>query len=249
MQSLRLGASNEFEALRREFGHIDRAAAQSGGEIIIICYNGFIPRRIDTMISVSLGNAWVYVDLANLESADEADFHRAKNTAISAFANDTVTVALPKMQRVPNRINSFSASVGGKEARSVLVSNIAVIAEKSFAEDLPKIYARTLARAAIKFVLRRTASQAVEQQTGNATLGLITNTALNIFNTATETSDTRGWNTLPETILMARIPAAAGKHEITVNFKASNGDIVKTRKVKADVGESKKTFVILRSFA
>jgi len=247
MRAMRL--SQELAALTREFPHVAEPQIERDSEIIIIGYNGFIPRKLDTLISLSLGDAWVYVTHANLDTADEADFHRAKSAAIGALANDTITVALPRIQRVPNRINSFSARLGSEEVNSVLVSNLAIIRERSFSEDLPRIYARTVARAAMQYVLRRTASRTVEHHTGSQTVGFITNRALNVVSALTATSDTRGWDTLPETILMARIPAYEGRHEIVVHFRGKGGDIVQTRRVEVNVEKGRKAFVILRSFA
>jgi hypothetical protein len=247
MQSL--GLFSEIETLKKEYAVTAKTPQQDDGEIIIICYNGFIPKKVSNVISVSLGNAWLYVDLTNADSADKENFTKAINTGVSAFARDSVTVAIPKMQRVPNRIKSFSvSSADGQEVESVLVSDIALIAEKTFGEQLPSIYAKTLARAAVKYVLRKVAVNAVEQQTDSNTAA-VTDTVLNIFSTISETADTRGWDSLPENIQMARFYVSSGEQEIVVSFNASNGDTVQTRKIKVDVEKGNKTFVIVRSFA
>jgi len=83
-------------------------------------------------------------------------------------------------------------------------------------DAMPGIIARTVARVVVKNKLSDNMAERSQL------LGAITNIAGFI----TEQADTRGWNTLPQDILVGRIALAPGNHDIHIELDNSAGNMV-----------------------
>lgn len=220
------------------------------GELVIVGYNGSMPKKIDNILEFALFDIWPYVNQVEVSSDEQADFEKARSMAVSAFANDYIKVAFPKYQRIPNKVKSFSVSYGeGAKNSSYEAQNFAEIAEKCLKNDIGKIYAKTLARAAVKYAVGKSVSKAVDDNTDGSGWGTLTQIGFNIFNSATATADKRGWRTLPENILMARIHLPEGENTVTVNYLGAYGEKLSSETFTVSIENGKKTFKVIRSAA
>lgn len=78
-------------------------------------------------------------------------------------------------------------------------------------DQMPGIIARAIARVSVK-------NQLVDNVANqNELLGIITNIAGFI----TEQADTRGWNSLPQQILLSRLPLSSGEYDIDIKLKTN----------------------------
>jgi hypothetical protein len=69
----------------------------------------------------------------------------------------------------------------------------------------------------------------------------------NMYNVLSETSDKRAWNTLPNTILLARFYLPAGVHKLTIDFLGEYGDTLDSKDVEVYIKAGKKNFIAIKS--
>jgi hypothetical protein len=96
------------------------------------------------------------------------------------------------------------------------VENINAISFKILQERMMLEFGKSLLRVALK--------QAAAAQAGKENEGL--GVALSLLGSATESADTRNWQTLPHSIYYTRIPLEAGDHELKMHLKAIGGETV-----------------------
>ncbi|MDR1195621.1 MAG: hypothetical protein LBL00_03990 [Endomicrobium sp.] len=217
------------------------------GELIIVDYNGMIPEKVDNVIDIVFSEAWLYVANAQVDTDEKEEFDKAKSVAVSIFAKDYIKIVFPKYERIPNMVKSFSVSFEGGSVRAYEAQNLAEIAEKCLKDNIGKIFAKTVARAAVKYAIGRSVSKAVDDNTENKAWGILTQAGFNVFNSLTADADKRGWRTLPENILMSRIYLPAGENDITVNYLGAYGEILASETFTVNIKNGKKTFKVLRS--
>ena len=147
--------------------------------------------------------------------------------------------SLPVLLPRPWSLADVEVSVGNKNnSKSTVALDIEDLTKKFFDEKMKWLVARKI----ITTGLKAGASYAVAKSTKNEGLGWLTFIAL----AAMDTTDLRGWNTLPAGIRMMKIPLEAGFHDVTVKIKSSNGTLIKELKL----GQRKflaggKVFVVL----
>jgi len=116
-------------------------------------------------------------------------------------------------------IQPVSRSVEGKKGheyssvKTALVENFETLATRAFQEKEGRILLRTIIRALSKYAAKRAASEKSEG------LGI----AINVFNVASESADTRIWSTLPEKILMGRLILPEGEYDLKIDFYEFDG--------------------------
>ncbi|MDR1941769.1 MAG: hypothetical protein LBQ47_05525 [Endomicrobium sp.] len=216
------------------------------GECIILDYNGYIPEKIEKTFDFALYDIWPYINEVSVDDQDKRDFDKARSIGVAAFADDYIKVAFPQYKDAANAVNSFSVSASGGNKKSYPVQDFSAIAKKCLKNDTGKIYAKTLARAAVKYVVGKSVSAAVQRSTGDA-WGALTQAAFNVYSAVSANADTRDWKTLPDKILMSRFFLPAGQNSLTVNFIGASGEILASKEVGVFIKEGKKNFVVLRS--
>ncbi|MGA2089875.1 MAG: hypothetical protein ABSH12_00240 [Endomicrobiales bacterium] len=244
-----LGFSDEIRDITRTWGiPVGKPLAESDGELIILDYNGFSAEKVETVFEIAFGRAWAYVGAMTVKGDEQSQVDQAGAIARSILSDEQVRMAFPKYTRVPYRIMRFSATADDSQSTSEVVDDISAIAERSLDDRITRIRIRTIARAAIKFALAHKISQKVEEQSGNAALGWLTKKALSVASTATEHADLRSWRSLPDRILMARMPLFAGTHTVVVKFYDSHGAEIQNEILNnVVIKPGKKTFAIVRT--
>ncbi len=79
------------------------------------------------------------------------------------------------------------------------------------------IYAKTIARALVKWAAAAKLREEAEDEGGD-TVGDIVGILANAVNVATERADTRAWLGLPDRIWMVRLRVPPGQHEVTASI-------------------------------
>lgn len=105
---------------------------------------------------------------------------------------------------------------GDKRSEGGVFGRIDTQAYAALDQAMPGIIARAAARVAVK---NKVSDNMAER---NQLLGAITNIAGFI----SEQADTRGWNTLPQRIVLDRMALPAGVHNIEVNFVNHSGQVI-----------------------
>ena len=249
----RLQFNSESEELRQDFSKLadgyDRSrAAKTDGEIIVIHYNGLVPHKIDNILEIAFGKAWGYVNAVKTEG-EAAESVSTAGTAIRAIAADQqIVAAFP--QYVPSDYNIVSSIVelGEKSKPTEVVEDIGKIAIKSLNDRIVRIYAKTFARAAVKYALSRVAIKKIEQKSDNAFGAFLLSSTVKVAAAMTEKADKRCWQVLPDTIRMARFTVPAGRHDLKVNYYNRNGGKAAEEQItNIQVKKGKKTFVLVQT--
>lgn len=203
--------------------------AKDEGELVLFHYNGLIPHKVETRFQIAGNEAVIYVN----QYPGEVEGERVNEAGIAAISQNSIVVALPKMEQTPFQVQSSWVQCldGSCQVETTLVENIDAIAHRTMQERLDAIRARSIARAAIKFAITHAAAittdvamRQSEQTAGYAALaGALVSIIGSAASSATEQADTRGWLTAPAQIRMARLRLPAGSHDLRVVFVTANG--------------------------
>ena len=78
--------------------------------------------------------------------------------------------------------------------------------------------------------------------------GWLAKKILSAASAATELADKRSWRTLPDKIIMMRLPLSGGEHSINLKFYGRNNELISEKELKnITVKPGKKSFLILRT--
>ncbi len=204
-------AARAYERYKATYGvvfpdfKLDPQKTSTYGEVVFLHYNGIGPHKVKEKLSA---------DRQTLNSAfdgDEVD-ERLAMVLENMQPGDRVTVAYPKCLTKAPRITSSEINADGASVQTLQVENINAIAEGELENDMPSIIKRGLKRYKLK-------SWVAFLSSGSRNRG-------GVDLSANELADTRGWNTLPGEIRMARIQLPPGKHRIIAVFRDASGKAV-----------------------
>ena len=148
-------------------------------------------------------------------------------------------LAIPTYRSNRPRLNGVDADTTYGRVAGVLVEDVEAVAMKAFEQELPTIMLRTVVRGILKYLGFRVANKKSEAA------GQI----FNLLNVATESADTRSWQTLPNQIFLVRMRLPEGSHDITLSFSDRANRPVKTDTLPGIViRKHDKTFMNYRTF-
>jgi len=145
----------------------------------------------------------------------------------SSELSSMVRIAVPSYPRPPLLPGNTQLQIAEQDYTTQVVADIDAMARASLQEKLPLITARAIARAAIKKKSERNAAK---------NSGSVAQLALMAFNMGSEIADTRGWNTLPQQIELARIPLQPGRYQLGLSSHAANSSAFQTE-IELKAGE------------
>ncbi|MDR0822672.1 MAG: hypothetical protein LBN20_02685 [Endomicrobium sp.] len=245
--ALRLQMNDKAANIKRQYPSAKQnIIPYEQGELIILDYNGIIPEKTETVFELALSKAWAFVDINNIDKNDMKDYQTAKSAAISAFASDYIKVSFPKYKPIVHSVRSFTIEAKQGSKSSYLAADLGQIAQNTLDAQIAKVYAKTIARAAIKYIAGKQVSAKAKEKGGDG-WGALAQIAANVYSAVSETADLRAWNTLPENILMARIFLPQGKNTITIRYIGANGAVIGSEAMIVDIKGKKKNFVILKT--
>lgn len=224
------------------------------GELVILHYNGLVPIKDQTKITIPFSKAWLLVAALQAATDDDAREQIGRATTfIGAISGvDVISVAFPKYVDRPYWIVKMEPRVAGATqiVGPELVEDIGAIAEKDLEDRKARIYAKTVARAAIKYAIQKGIEVAAEQVGGNYGTLLSAGTKIvgSIARNASEQADKRVWSTLPDQIFMSSMILPAGTHNVEVDFMTAQSAVVESQLLpQVDVPEGGRRFVIVRT--
>ena len=224
-----------------------RILPPGAGEVVILHYNGWIPEKVEEHLAISWRDGWPYVTRFRTDR-DDANVRRAWGVAASIAADDTFHIALPKLADRPHSIRRMRirAERAISIRRPVVVEDIGAIAKKDLADRIGRIFARTVARAAVRFAAKKAVEYQLDQDE-DKTAKTWFNVAAALADWAVEHADTRQWRSLPDEIQLANVVLPAGHHSIQIDYAGDRG-IVKSQLLSdVRVLAGRRTFVIVRT--
>jgi len=179
------------------------------GTIVLFLEGGFAPYRIEQNISMPI--------YKNELSGDVDDDYAW--TVYNRYGQPLprrvkvqywLKVSIPELVidpfPFPNGQVAARTDAVNYSARTWTVENIEVQAANAFEERRMQIIIKTILRGIAKYIAKQEAADEDE----------IAGWLVNLFNVVTETADTRGWTTLPQSIRMARMEVPAGTYDLDV---------------------------------
>jgi tetratricopeptide (TPR) repeat protein len=216
------------------------ALADSGdGELVFIHANGVAPRKEGKTFQVAWGEGLASLKASNDEKADEA-----RNAVRAGVLGHAITVAYPIYVQDPFRIKRSEIVVDGRTVPTQMFEDVSAIAQKALAERQALIRTRAVARATIKYILAKAATDAVKKKFGDDSWqGLVAQVGTSALSAATETADTRAWGTLPAQFLLARMPLPPGDHQVTARYLDLSGQVVLTRTYSVTIRKGQRAYL------
>lgn len=207
--------------------------------LVVFFESGFVPHRESVDITLPIfeegeGDAWnragLYVDRYG------PDLYTYGG---GAELDHVLRFAFPRLERIPSPVARGEIEVpGGAARRSVPVLDLSSIAEAEFADRLPKILLKTVARALLKEAQRKAAKKE------NEVLGWV----VNAINVATEQADTRSWILLPGRVEVVDLLVPADVEEVRARFVDRDGATVEEWTLDLGRSDARTEIVALRSF-
>ncbi len=217
------------------------ALGPDDGELVFLHANGVAPRKVSRSLSVAWGRA---VAAVNATKDDEADAGRAVNALRAGLLGKAITVSYPAYIQDPYRIAGSRITVDGVSADTVLVEDVSAIARKDLEEREALIMTRAIARAAIKYILAKAATDEAARKYGrNSWQTLATQAATSMLSAATEVADTRAWATLPAQFRLARLALPAGPHQVVVTYTDASGAVLLTRTFQVTIRKGERAYL------
>ena len=240
----KLGFQEEFERYAATYGEPSERSLESG-ELILLYETGFVPPKIEENIVFPI----LKVDPIVQEDADRDEkavreygrtLIRRRNRQYKEVEIEyLLRVAIPAYRSNRPRIVGIDANTAYGGASGVLVEDIEAAAMKTFESELPTIMLRTVVRGVLKYLTFRRANKE----------GELVGRLVNLVNVATESADTRSWQTLPNQIFLVRMRLPAGKHNITLSFSDRANRRVKTDTLEnVVIRKNDTTFLNYRTF-
>jgi hypothetical protein len=233
----KLGFIQEIKDLNAEYPDLAKKYTNKGtDEIILLHYNGLVPYRISTTLQISFWDAWSNVNLYRANNQDETDIENAMKAINSIASDEQLTVAFPSYIKSKYTIDVSEVRIKkDKNINEIYktsnITDIGYIALKNFDDRKTEIYAKSLARAAIKFTLVRNINKNIDDNVSNGLLAFALKAGTRTVSSLTEDADKRSWRVLPDIIKMARIPIDRNQdYELEVIYKTKN-NFEKTEKI------------------
>lgn len=216
----RLGFAGELATLRQSYPAVFAAADSTAdprwpagaGEVVLFVETGFVPTRDQVRLDLPI--------FTSDSGRDRDDLAREVSGRYRhQYDDDRVTIAywlsiaVPELVVSPQAPGEVVVTAGGAPVRGAQAANLAALAEVTFQSEFGKILLKTVARGLAKYFGTREAEKAGEGW------GIVAN----LFASATETADTRGWLTLPRTIHLVRLTLPAGEHTLRATVDDGSG--------------------------
>lgn len=240
----KLGFQEEFERYTAIYGEPPSLTPDSG-ELILFYETGFVPPKIEeNIVFPILKSDPIVQDDADRGEEEVREYsrklvHRRNQHYREVEVEYLLRVAIPTYRSNRPRIVGIDTNTAYGGASGVLVEDIEAAAMQTFESELPIIMLRTVVRGVLKYLGFRRANQK----------GEVVGRLVNLLNVATESADTRSWQTLPNQIFLVRMRLPVGTHNITLSFSDRANRRVKTDTLRdVSIRKNDKTFVNYRTF-
>ncbi len=194
----------EAEEIQNEYPDVacvSPAQKESMAEILFVHYNGVGPEKVEKQWLIPMPDG--YVAKAAYPSFERRDYR------ISHGVITLKSLTSDHSYRFP----------------TVLMEDIGSIAARNLENRLDRIKAKAIARATVKYLAVKAASEVAEEE-GGAMVGFLVQVAGNLAALVTENADVRHWRLLPAEIRGGRVLVPPGEYEGEIEFVDASGGVV-----------------------
>ncbi len=227
-----LGFGDHLELYRNRYGQrpigTDGEVNSDWGEVVVLIEDGLVApiAEVNAYVPIFQGRAAValgedrnrQLGLAELLAREyrEGDYDGVTERYA---ARDEVAYVLPLSFPVYGRgeaaCRRLTAMIAAHTAEAEPLLGVSDLQRAAFEDRLVGIYAKTIARAIIKYAAAAKLREEAEDEGGKAASEVVGFLA-NVVNVATERADTRAWLGLPHRIWISRLRVPAGHHELRI---------------------------------
>lgn len=180
---------------------IDRADT-AAGELLIVLSLGRVPHKVPRRIPVGAA-----IGLAGTLFTGNANVLKYSATKVIVY---------PELIATPSSLGPAVVLVDGELVVMEELTNLAASIRDEYEDAKPKIVAAALTRLAARAAMAEGVRQAGRQQSN--LLGDILSILFESALVALDKPDTRSWTMLPDRVLVARLPVAAGSHDVKIEL-------------------------------
>ena len=237
------GFTSELRQYEREFGWKYTPEPTPNGQVVLFWLNGFGPVKASWDITFakrngSNGAVIFYNDELGLSFPFHISTGYSDAQKKSIADLEVLRAAFPKYVERPLYFTSGTITTNGRNYSLEIAQNINEIAFKTLHDRMVREFSNSLLRLASKKTVEHVARG--KNEWVGALIGAV--------NAATETADTRNWQTLPYAISYSRIPLSAGENKLNILFSAPRGTI-QNQQLLQEGGNRKTTFHIFHTMA
>ena len=205
---LRDSASVEYRKLNNDFDNFDlQPLSGDNGELTIIVAGGLIPKKYPGDLYLGDGLAVSFPFYPELSLGD---------SQLNVSVNQAISPAIVETAVTESDIPDATASTNPTRLQPQEITiRLADISRRALEARSTSIGMRQALRVAAK----KSLGDAIYDE--NEALGIIAH----VLFFASERADTRGWDTLPATVKLIRIPLTPGEHDIGIKVDASGFDL------------------------
>ncbi len=233
----KLNFTDEFERYRTQYGE-PPPHPENYGELILFFETGYVPRKREETLTFPI----LKTDKVDKNSADEfaVTLRTREGLVVEEIKLEYLLhVAMPVIRSNRPHFAGIQVSVGEDMTRGVLIEDVETMAIETLESERTVILIRTLVRALGKYLIFR------EAKKENKVLGAV----VNLAGVLTESADTRSWQTLPNQILLVRMPLPAGTHTLNLSFLNSRQQISRSEFVQdVKISSNQITFLNYRTY-
>lgn len=203
-----LGYTDVVDMFTRDVRTACRAEPPEAARVVVFLEQGFVPARQEWSVNIP-----ILKSEAKEAHLHPYDFSLGVYSRIYGRAYDAsdvayfLRVALPVYPQVAAPPRARVLTLDSLQVEAYLAEDVFAVASKELSHDMPRIVAKTLARAIIKYA----AADKIEDKYGK-----VWGTIANIAGAATEQADLRTWLSLPHSIYIAEAYVKPGRHVLRV---------------------------------
>jgi uncharacterized protein len=187
---------------------IARRARPASGEVLVVIAGGRapykVPKRIPIGAAVGIAGTYITGDPRVLEH--------------SIFK----VVVYPELEAAPSEVSGGRVRIGDREWETELVSDVAADVAKEYDAIKPRILGAALTRMIARALVSEGTIAAGRRAGGAGELvGILAALGTEAALVGLDKPDTRSWTFLPARVWAARVPVAAGAHDVVVEVAGS----------------------------
>ncbi len=217
------------------------AELQQLAQVIVISYNGRVPRKEDQFLDLPITlDALRLVLLTKGVMGPSTQDTRVMESVYYGLNGHVVRVAVPHL--VPQKTHvaygevSLTGTSGSFSARTHAVEDLTALAKKHLTDRFPQLAVKAVARAAVKYAVAEGITHGVRAAVGNdygVLVGILVGGLARGLAIASEEADKRSWQTLPDEIQVARLWVPPGTYELRMHSVAKGGGRIGSDSVRA----------------
>lgn len=203
------GLTDEMKAFESKFG-MTYEKQDADASVVILWNNGMGPVKEEWGINFAIiRDSFGWVTFVNEDFGFTFPFYVGDRQFNVAW----IKVVFPRYAERPTLYHDAVASYNGQQYKMQLTQDLNKVSFKVLHERMFFEFSTSLLRAALKQV----AANEIGKEADSPELGA----ALSILASATESADTRNWQTLPHSIYYTRVPVSTGDQTIQLTLQGN----------------------------